>query len=66
MVLFVDDQLIGACLDCFFPAVTTVPSTVSMLVQRIIVQPEIQTKMQEEIDRVVGQGRMPMLDDRVK
>lgn len=42
------------------------PTTVAMLMQRIFVQPDIQMKMQQEIDRVVGQGRLPTLDDRVK
>lgn len=28
--------------------------------------PEVQRKVQNEIDRVVGQGRLPTLDDRIK
>lgn len=63
---FADDQLILTCLDCFFPTLSTVPVTVAMLVQHIFTQPEIQVKIQNEIDGVVGQGRLPTLDDRVK
>lgn len=61
-----DDQLLMTCLDCFFPTLSTVPVTVAMLIQHIFTQPDIQTKIQQEIDRVVGQGRFPTLDDRVK
>lgn len=34
--------------------------------QRLILQPDVQKKIQNEIDEVVGQGRLPTLDDRIK
>ncbi len=32
----------------------------------ILTHPEVQTKAQEEIDRVIGSGRLPDLSDRPK
>lgn len=34
--------------------------------QRLILEPDVQKKIQNEIDDVVGQGRLPTLDDRIK
>lgn len=36
------------------------------MMQQICHEPEIQTKIQKEIDTVVGEGRLPNLDDRIK
>ncbi|XP_059611495.1 probable cytochrome P450 304a1 [Phlebotomus argentipes] len=59
------EQLILICVDFFFPALTAVPVTVCFLIQRLLLQPEVLTKMQKEIDEVVGNGRLPSLDDRI-
>ncbi|GAB0087450.1 Cytochrome P450 [Sergentomyia squamirostris] len=59
------EQLILICVDFFFPALTGVPVTLALLLQRLLLQPEILTKMQKEIDEVVGSGRLPELDDRI-
>ncbi|KAJ8727453.1 hypothetical protein PYW07_001572 [Mythimna separata] len=60
------DQLILTCTDYTFPAASAVQIVLSMLVERLLVQPEIQDKIHEEIDRVVGRDRLPNLDDRKK
>ncbi|XP_055697776.1 probable cytochrome P450 304a1 [Phlebotomus papatasi] len=59
------EQLILICVDFFFPALTGVPVTLALFFQRLLLQPEILTKMQAEIDEVVGRGRLPELDDRI-
>ncbi|XP_055296744.1 probable cytochrome P450 304a1 [Sitodiplosis mosellana] len=59
------DQLILACIDFAFPALTALSTTVTFLFQQICHEPEVQRKIQEEIDHVVGQGRFPTLDDRI-
>lgn len=52
--------------DFAFPAFSALSTTITFMVQLVCHKPEIQTKLQEEIDRVVGEGRLPTLDDRVK
>lgn len=64
--LFSDDQLILACIDFAFPALTALSSTVTFLFQQICHEPEVQQKIQTEIDHIVGQGRFPTIDDRIK
>lgn len=60
------DQLVLTCTDYTFPAASAVEFVLAMLVERLLLQPEIQDKIHEEIDRVVGRDRLPTLDDRVK
>lgn len=49
-----------------FPASTGLPSTMTFLLQQLCHEPEIQRKIQSEIDEVIGRSRPPTLDDRVK
>lgn len=63
---FSDDQLILSLIDFAFPALTALSTTVTFLIQQICHEPEVQRKIQDEIDHVVGQGRLPTLDDRIK
>ncbi|XP_050562229.1 probable cytochrome P450 304a1 [Spodoptera frugiperda] len=58
------DQLILTCTDYTFPAASAVQFVLAILVERLLLQPEIQDKIHEEIDRVVGRDRLPNLDDR--
>lgn len=60
------DQLILTCTDYMFPAASAVQFVLTILIERLLLQPEIQVKIHEEIDRVVGRDRLPNLDDRRK
>ncbi|KOB71212.1 Uncharacterized protein OBRU01_06974, partial [Operophtera brumata] len=44
--------LVLTCTDYMFPTASAVESVLTMLVERMLLQPEIQDKMHEEIDRV--------------
>lgn len=58
-------QLVSLCVDMFIPALNATSLTIQFLWQRFHFQPDILHKCQSEIDRVVGQGRLPTLNDRV-
>lgn len=62
----VDQQLIVAMSDIFMPALVANSIQLQFILQRFYFQPEILQKCQNEIDRVVGQSRLPTLDDRQK
>jgi len=64
MSSFSDEQLIVAATDLLFPAVTTVSTTLNFSMVFLLKYPEVQTKMQQELDNVVGRDRLPTLDDR--
>ncbi|KAH3850486.1 hypothetical protein DPMN_092898, partial [Dreissena polymorpha] len=50
--------------DIFFAGINTSRSTLRFAVLHMIANPKIQQKVQQEIDRVVGQDRLPCLSDR--
>lgn len=47
-----------------FPAVSATTSTIVDILTHLLHYPEVQSKVQKEIDEVVGRGRLPTLDDR--
>ncbi|XP_061391949.1 uncharacterized protein LOC133327408 [Musca vetustissima] len=57
-------QFVMALIDFTFPAITNLGTTLAFLIQYFLLYPEVQKKMQKEIDTVVGPGRFPTLDDR--
>ncbi|XP_068631064.1 probable cytochrome P450 304a1 [Battus philenor] len=61
---FSEDQLLLLCTDYMFPAASAVQAALTMLMERMLLNPAVQDKVHEEIDRVVGRDRMPTLDDR--
>jgi len=52
--------------ELLFPATTTVSSTLNFAMVFLLNYPEVQTKMQQEMDTVVGRDRLPTLDDRAR
>lgn len=58
------DQLILSCFDFLLPTFTILSTAITFLMQRVIMEPEVLHKMQNEIDSIVGTGRRPVLDDR--
>lgn len=66
IIFIIDLQLVSLCVDFYLPALNSISVTLQFLFQRFHFQPEILKKCQDEIDRVVGQGRLPSLNDRIK
>lgn len=57
-------QMTMNVLDFFLPTNVNLPVQFALLVQHLILNPEVQKKIQNEVDTVVGSGRFPTLDDR--
>ncbi|CAF4815057.1 unnamed protein product [Pieris macdunnoughi] len=58
------EQLEMMCIDYSFPSGSGAEMVMTFLIERMLIQGEIQDKIHEEIDRVVGPDRLPTLDDR--
>ena len=61
-----DEQLAVTGTDLLFPSTTTVSSTLHFALVFLLNYPNVQTKMQQELDNVVGRDRLPTLDDRAR
>ena len=61
-----DKQLAVTGTDFLFPAATTVSTTLNFAMMFLLTYPNVQTKMQQELDKVVGRDRLPTLDDRAR
>lgn len=62
--LFQDKQLIGTMRDFFSAGVETTLHTLSWAFLYMAVWPEIQAKVHEELDRIIGSERSPAYSDR--
>ena len=63
---FTDDHLIMTINDVFSAGSETVITTIRWLIACLVNYPDIQSKVQAEIDNVVGRDRLPVLQDRSK
>uniref|UniRef100_A0A2C9GVA5 Cytochrome P450 n=1 Tax=Anopheles dirus TaxID=7168 RepID=A0A2C9GVA5_9DIPT len=60
------DQLIIGCADFLVPAFSAVPAKLGLILQRLVAHPPVVEQMYAELDRHVGQSRLPLLDDRTQ
>lgn len=51
-------------MDFAFPAITAIGFQIAMFIQYALIYPEVIKTMHKEIENVVGNGRLPCLDDR--
>ncbi|XP_044732290.1 probable cytochrome P450 303a1 [Chrysoperla carnea] len=61
---FSELQLVAVCMDFFIAGSETTSKTLGFGFLYLLLNPDVQRKAQEEIDRVVGPDRMPQLSDR--
>ncbi|XP_043922127.1 cytochrome P450 2D10-like isoform X2 [Protopterus annectens] len=62
---FNEENLMHTTLDVFIAGTETTSTTLRWALLFMLIYPAIQSKVQEEIDRVVGKNRSPKLDDRM-
>lgn len=60
------DQLVMMCTDFLFPSLSAIEAQVAFLIRFVAHHQNVMLKIQEEIELVVGSGRLPELDDRIK
>ncbi|KAH1003748.1 hypothetical protein HUJ04_003617 [Dendroctonus ponderosae] len=63
-VSFTDDQLIALCLDLFMAGAETTSSSLGFAAMYMVLNPDVQKKVQAELDEVVGRGKWPTLKDK--
>ncbi|NWI85560.1 CP2J2 protein, partial [Pitta sordida] len=62
--IFREEHLISCALDLLFAGTETTSSTLRWALLFMAVHPDIQARVQAEIDAVIGQARQPGLEDR--
>ncbi|CAH1119577.1 unnamed protein product [Phaedon cochleariae] len=63
---FTDDQLMSLCLDLFMAGAETTSNMLGFAILVMVLYPEIQKKVQNELDLEVGRNRWPCLSDRIR
>ncbi|XP_048506645.1 probable cytochrome P450 305a1 isoform X2 [Athalia rosae] len=63
---FTDDQLVMVMMDLFIAGVNTTATTLDFLFLNMVINQEVQKKVQQEIDEIVGNSRTLDLNDRAK
>ena len=61
-----DEDLLKSTIDLFGAGTETVSSTIVWCLLFILHTPSVQTKIHEELDREVGQGRQPIMEDQAR
>uniref|UniRef100_A0A8C2I044 Protein-glutamine gamma-glutamyltransferase K-like n=2 Tax=Cyprinus carpio TaxID=7962 RepID=A0A8C2I044_CYPCA len=61
---FTEDNLMYCVVDLFGAGTETTSNTLRWALLFMIKYPEVQEKVQSEIDQVIGQARQPLMDDR--
>ncbi|XP_058829045.1 probable cytochrome P450 304a1 [Topomyia yanbarensis] len=60
------DQIVMILWDMLLPTMSGSAIQLSMLLERLLLNPHVIDEVQRELDDIVGRGRLPTLDDRVQ
>ena len=62
--MIAEKGLITICLDLFSAGGETTTSSIEFSLMYMVLYPEVQKKVQQELNTVIGQNRRPTLEDR--
>nr|ABQ53137.1 cytochrome P450 1A2 [Enhydra lutris] len=60
------EKIVNIINDIFGAGFDTITTAISWSIMYLVTNPEIQRKIQEELDRVIGRARQPRLSDRLQ
>lgn len=63
---YIYEQMVMMCTDFLFPSLSAMEAQIAFLLKYLLHHETVLKKIQDEIENVVGSGRLPALDDRVK
>lgn len=63
---FTEEQLIILAIDMMFPAFGAIPIVITQIIKYLMHHPRVMKKIQNEINNVVGTGRLVTWEDRKK
>ena len=66
ILAFSDEQLLSLLLDMFMAGSETTSNTLEFSMLYMIKYPEVQKKVQKEMDSVVGRNRWPVIEDKIR
>ncbi|XP_025988557.2 uncharacterized protein LOC113003430 [Solenopsis invicta] len=61
---FTEEQLIVLLIDIMFPAFSALPGVITHIIKYLVHHPRVMEKVRNEIDNVVGTGRLATWEDR--
>uniref|UniRef100_A0A673UXJ9 Cytochrome P450 1A n=1 Tax=Suricata suricatta TaxID=37032 RepID=A0A673UXJ9_SURSU len=61
-----DEKIVNVVLDLFGAGFDTVTTAISWSLMYLVTSPNVQKKIQEELDTVIGRARQPRLSDRLQ
>lgn len=61
-----EEQLLSLSLDLLMAGSETTSNTLSFAILYMLEYPEVQKKVQNEMDDVIGRNRMPHMKDKIK
>ncbi|XP_030764527.1 methyl farnesoate epoxidase-like [Sitophilus oryzae] len=61
---FTDQQLLSMCLDLFMAGAETTSNSLSFAFMYMILYPDVQKKVQQELDKKIGRDRWPTVEDK--
>lgn len=64
--LFVDDRLEGNIIVLMAAGSDTLGLTIAWAIKYLVLYPEVQSRIHEELDRVIGPSRTPCWEDRTQ